>query len=128
MDINFCRRLVMQRLPCPRETIGPRFWQPRVRPISTGLREIYQFEIKGDSYFLMDRRTTLDWDIAFKLRSVPGVVNVNTYGGELQTYQVQLDAAKLVSYQIRSSKCSGRWNKATPTPVEGISNMSKSNI
>ncbi|MFO0733556.1 MAG: efflux RND transporter permease subunit [Nitrospiraceae bacterium] len=33
-------------------------------------------------------------------RSVLRVVEVNTYGGELQAYEVQLDAAKLVSYKI----------------------------
>ena len=48
----------------------------------------------------MELRTILDWDIAFQLRSVPGVIEVNTYGGELQTYEVQLDASKLVSYDL----------------------------
>ncbi|MBY0248517.1 MAG: CusA/CzcA family heavy metal efflux RND transporter [Nitrospiraceae bacterium] len=100
MDIYFCRRLVMERLPRAREAIGPRFGNPELGPISTGLGEIYQFEVKGDGYSLMELRTILDWDIAFKLRSVHGVVEVNTYGGELKTYEVQLDAAKLVSYKI----------------------------
>jgi cobalt-zinc-cadmium resistance protein CzcA len=100
MDIYFCRRLVMERLPRAREAIGERFGDPELGPIATGLGEIYQFEVKGDGYSLMELRTILDWDIAFKLRSVPGVVEVNTYGGELQTYEVQLDAAKLVSYKI----------------------------
>ena len=48
----------------------------------------------------MELRSILEWDIAFKLRSVPGVVEVNSYGGELKTYEVQLDANKLVSYKI----------------------------
>jgi len=100
MDIYFCRRLVMERLPRAREAIGVRFGHPELGPIATGLGEIYQFEVKGVGYSLMELRTILDWDIAFKLRSVPGVVEVNSYGGELQTYEVQLDAGKLVSYKI----------------------------
>ncbi|MCA9468394.1 MAG: efflux RND transporter permease subunit, partial [Nitrospira sp.] len=100
MDIYFCRRLVMERLPRAREAIPPGLGTPEMGPISTGLGEIYQFEVKGEGYSLMELRTILDWDIAFKLRSVPGVIEVNTFGGELQTYEFQLDASKLVSYDL----------------------------
>jgi cobalt-zinc-cadmium resistance protein CzcA len=100
IDIYFARRLVMERLPQAREMIPAGFGPPEMGPISTGLGEIYQFEVKGKGYSSMDLRSILEWDIAFKLRSVPGVVEVNTYGGELKTYEVQLDANKLVSYNL----------------------------
>ncbi|HXG32009.1 MAG TPA: CusA/CzcA family heavy metal efflux RND transporter [Bryobacteraceae bacterium] len=100
MDIYFARRLVMERLPQAREMIPPGFGTPEMGPISTGLGEIYQFEVKGKGYSSMELRSILEWDIAPKLRSVPGVVEVNTYGGELKTYEVQLDANKLVSYNL----------------------------
>ncbi|HOK46533.1 MAG TPA: CusA/CzcA family heavy metal efflux RND transporter, partial [Bryobacteraceae bacterium] len=100
IDIYFARRLVMERLPQAREMIPAGFGTPEMGPISTGLGEIYQFEVKGKGYSSMDLRSILEWDIAFKLRSVPGVVEVNTYGGELKTYEVQLDANKLVSYNL----------------------------
>ncbi|HXF04743.1 MAG TPA: CusA/CzcA family heavy metal efflux RND transporter [Blastocatellia bacterium] len=100
MDIYFCRRLVMERLPRAQQAIPPGFGHPEMGPISTGLGEIFQFEVRGQGYSLMQLRTILDWDIAFKLRSVPGVVEVNSYGGELQTYEVVLDPAKLVAYNI----------------------------
>ncbi|RMH34133.1 MAG: efflux RND transporter permease subunit [Nitrospirae bacterium] len=100
LDIYFCRRLVMERLPRAREAIPAGLGNPEMGPISTGLGEIYQFEVRGDGYSLMELRTILEWDIAFKLRSVPGVIEVNTYGGELQTYEVQLDASKLIAYDI----------------------------
>jgi cobalt-zinc-cadmium resistance protein CzcA len=48
----------------------------------------------------MDLRSVLEWDIAFRLRSVPGVVEVNSYGGEMKTYEVQLDPDKLVSHNV----------------------------
>jgi heavy metal efflux system protein len=100
MDIYFCRRLVMERLPQARETIPQGLGAPEMGPISSGLGEIYQFEVKGEGYSLMELRTILDWDIAFKLRSVPGVIEVNSFGGELQTYEFQLDARKLVAYDL----------------------------
>ena len=104
MDIYFARQLVMERLPQAREAIPPGFGTPEMGPISTGLGEIYQFEVGGTGYSLMELRSILEWDIAFKLRSVPGVVEVNSYGGELKTYEVQLDANKLVSYKIPLEK------------------------
>lgn len=100
MDIYFCRRLVMERLPQAREAIPAGFGTPEMGPISTGLGEIYQFEVRGPGYSLMDLRSILEWNIAPLLRSVPGVVEVNTYGGQLKTYEVQLNADRLVSYNI----------------------------
>jgi cobalt-zinc-cadmium resistance protein CzcA len=104
MDIYFCRRLVMERLPAAREAIPAGLGSPAMGPISTGLGEIYQFEVRGEGYPLMELRSILEWDVAFKLKSVPGVVEVNTYGGELKTYEVQLDPAQLVAYRLPLSQ------------------------
>ena len=100
MDIYFARRLVMERLPAAREAIPAGFGVPEMGPISSGLGEIFQFEVRGQGVSLMELRSILEWDIAFRLRSVPGVVEVNSYGGELKTYEVQLDPDKLVAYNI----------------------------
>ena len=104
MEIYFCRRLIMERLPQAKDAIPAGFGTPEMGPISTGLGEIYQFEVRGEGYSLMDLRSTLEWDIAPLLRAVPGVVEVNSFGGELKTYEVQLDASRLVSYDIPLSK------------------------
>ena len=99
-EIYFARRLVMERLPEAREAIPEGFASPTMGPISTGLGEIYQFEVRGQGMSLMDLRSILEWDIAFKLRSVPGVVEVNSYGGEMKTYEVQLDPDRMVAYNV----------------------------
>ncbi len=104
MDLYFVRRLVMERLPAAREAIPAGIGTPEMGPISTGLGEIYQFQVRGDGQSLMDLRSILEWDIAFRLRGVPGVVEVNSYGGELKTYEVQLDPDKLVSYKVGLDK------------------------
>ena len=100
MDLYFVRRLVMERLPEAREAIPAGLGTPTMGPISTGLGEIFQFEVRGKGKSLMDLRSVLEWDIAFRLRSVPGVVEVNSYGGEMKTYEVQIDPDKLVSYKV----------------------------
>lgn len=99
VDIYFARRLVLERLPQAREAIPEGFGTPEMGPISSGLGEIYQFEVRGHAS-AMELRSILDWDIAFKLRSVPGVVEVNSFGGELKTYEVQLEPDKMVGYNI----------------------------
>ncbi|HID20857.1 MAG TPA: efflux RND transporter permease subunit, partial [Planctomycetaceae bacterium] len=106
-DIYWARQLVNERLQQARENIPEGFGSPEMGPISTGLGEILQFEVRakpGYDYSLMDLRSILDWDIAFKLRSVPGVVEVNTFGGQLKTYEVQVDPDKLLNYNISLSE------------------------
>jgi cobalt-zinc-cadmium resistance protein CzcA len=107
MDIYFCRRLVMERLPQAQALIPPGMGEPEMGPISTGLGEIYQFKVTGGGLSNMDLRSILDWDIAPKLRSVPGVVEVNTHGGELKTYEVQVDSDKMAAYRIPLSTILG---------------------
>ncbi|GIW97114.1 MAG: cation transporter [Pirellulaceae bacterium] len=102
-DIYWARNLVNERLQQAREEIPPGMGTPELGPIATGMSEIYQFEVRaeeGYEYSLSDLRTILDWQIAFQLRSVPGVIEVNTFGGEWKTYEVQVDPLKLQSYGI----------------------------
>lgn len=100
VDTYFARRLVMERLPRARESIPPGMGEPEMGPISTGLGEVYMFKVTGPGYSLMDLRSILDWQIAPRLRMVPGIVEVNSHGGELKTYEVQLDSDKLMAYQV----------------------------
>ncbi len=103
-ELYFARRLIMERLPEAREAIPSGLGTPTMGPISTGLGEIYQFEVKGGGLSPMELRSLLEWDIAFKLRSVPGVVEVNSFGGELKTYEVQLDPDRLVAHDVTLDK------------------------
>jgi len=111
-DIYFARQLVAERLAEARQAVPEGYGHPTMGPISTGLGEIYQFTVEGDPmcltgepdtegcYTAMELRTVLDWYIAYQLRSVPGVVEVNTFGGEVKTYEVQLDPARLTALDI----------------------------
>lgn len=100
MDPYFCRTLVNERLPQAKEAIPPEVGVPEIGPISTGLGEIYQFKVTGPSHSLMELRSILDWDIAPKLRRVPGVVEINGQGGEVKTYEIEVDSDKLTGYHI----------------------------
>jgi cobalt-zinc-cadmium resistance protein CzcA len=100
VDIYFARRLVMERLPQVQELVPRGIELPEMGPISTGLGEVYQFKVAGTGYSPMELRSILDWEIAPKLRSVPGIVEVNSHGGQLKTYEVQVDSDKLTAYHI----------------------------
>ena len=110
-DIYWARQLVGERLAAAREEIPAGYGTPEMGPISTGLGEIFQFEVRterpcgdgGDTaecYTPMELREILDWFINYQLRAVAGVVEVNAFGGELKSYQVTLDPARLAAYRL----------------------------
>lgn len=99
-DIYWARQLVGERLSEAQGAIPEEYGEPGMGPISSGLGEIYQFEVRGEGYTPMELRDILDWNVGYQLRSVPGVVEVNSFGGELRTYQATLDPRKLRSYGI----------------------------
>jgi cobalt-zinc-cadmium resistance protein CzcA len=101
IDVYRARQLVSERLVQAKESIPANIGSPEMGPIATGLGEIFQFKVTGGGNSLMELRSILDWDIAPRLRTVPGVVEVNTQGGELKTYEVQVDFDKLTAYHIR---------------------------
>ncbi len=104
-DLWWARQLVAERLGDARENIPAGFGDPEIGPPSTGLGEIFQFEVRAEpgfenQYSLMDLRDVLEWQVAPRLRSVPGVVEVNAFGGELRTYQVEVRPERLVAHDL----------------------------
>jgi cobalt-zinc-cadmium resistance protein CzcA len=111
-DIYWARQLVGERLGEAKDAIPQGYGEPEMGPISSGLGEIYQFEVRGEPacalgapdteacWSPMELRTILDWNVAYQLRSVPGIVEVNSFGGELKTYQISLDPDRLASFGI----------------------------
>jgi len=102
-DIYWARQLISERLNEARGNIPEEMGSPEIGPISTGLGEIYQFEVRskpGYNHTPMKLREILDWQIAYQLRGVPGVIEVNTFGGELKTYEVQVNPQKLQNFRI----------------------------
>lgn len=111
VDIYWARQLVLERL-IEAERNLPVGTSPELAPISTGLGEIYHFTLEQSpdsprDYSLMELRTILDWVIKPELRNVPGVIDVNSFGGELKQYEVLVDPNKLVSHDLSLSQVIG---------------------
>ena len=99
-DIYRARQFVAERLAQAMERIPAEYGRPVMGPLTTGLGEVYQFTVKGEGFGPMALRTLLQWDIGMKLRAVPGVVEVNIWGGDPQRFHVIVDPSKLLSFQI----------------------------
>lgn len=103
VDTYFARQLVLERLSQAREQIPENIGAPEMGPISTGLGEIYQYELRaapGSGYDATSLRTIQDWNVRRQLLGVPGVTEVNSFGGFEKQYQVRVDPAKLQSYGL----------------------------
>ncbi len=99
-DIYFARQVVAERLAATAAAIPPGYGTPELGPLTTALGEILQFEVRGDDYTPMQLRTMLEWEIAPKLREVPGVTEINTHGGFYKTYEIRPDPDRLTSNNI----------------------------
>jgi cobalt-zinc-cadmium resistance protein CzcA len=94
-NIYFARQLINERMREAESAVPSQYGAPEMGPITSGLGEIYQFVVRNDKMTLMQREELLDWQIAPQLRTVPGVVEVNSFGGEDRQYQIVLDPKRL---------------------------------
>jgi cobalt-zinc-cadmium resistance protein CzcA len=105
VDIYFARQLVLERLIEAKEKL-PEGVEVSLGPVSTGLGEIYQYtlEVPGAKTLsaaqLIELRTLQDWTVRPLLKTVPGVADVNSFGGFVKQYQVLVDPDRLYKYQI----------------------------
>ena len=100
VDLAAARDLVAQRLPAARDAIPPGAGRPAMGPMSTGLGEVYHFTLRWPGHSERDLRTLLDWEISYALRSVPGVVEVNGWGGDAREIEVRLRQADLRAHGV----------------------------
>lgn len=99
------RQLIAEKIKTAAADIPEGFGTPEMGPISTGLGEIYQYILDTkpgyeDQYSIMELRTIQDWLVKRQLSGIPGVVEVNTWGGFLKQYEVSVNPERLKSYGI----------------------------
>lgn len=99
IDNYFARQLVLERLQSARSRL-PRDVNPQLGPITTAMGEIYQYIVSGNGYSPGELKTLQDWDIKYLLRTVPGVTEVNTWGGLTPEYTITLIPGKLQQYGL----------------------------
>jgi cobalt-zinc-cadmium resistance protein CzcA len=98
VNVYFARQLIMERLQTVELPDG--IPKPEMGPVATGLGEIYHYVVTSESHTLRELTTLHDWVIKPRLQSVPGVAEVNTWGGERKQFHVLTDPARLVKYDF----------------------------
>jgi heavy metal efflux system protein len=98
-DTYWTRQVVFERLASAREDLPPGV-EPELGPISTGLGEIFQYTLEGEGKSAMDLRTLQDWLVAPLFKPIPGVNEVNSFGGYVKQYQVLVSPEKLLKYGL----------------------------
>jgi len=94
------RQLVSEKLAGLSSEISSKLGEPFMGPISTGLGEILQYTFEVDpefksKYSPTDLRTYQDWIVNRQMAMLPGVVEVNSFGGDIKQYEVAVDPNKL---------------------------------
>ena len=103
------RQLIAEKIKSASEKIPKGFGSPEMGPITTGLGENYQYilDVKPeykDSYSPTELRTVQDWIVKRQLSGIPGVVEINTWGGFLKQYEVAISPNKLNAMNISVSE------------------------
>ncbi|MGR8929994.1 MAG: efflux RND transporter permease subunit [Gammaproteobacteria bacterium] len=98
-DIYWARQQVAERLNGMWSNL-PEGVQGGIAPMTTPLGEMFMFSIEGGGLTLMEKRTLLDWVIRPALRTVPGVADVNSLGGEVRSFEVVPNNIRLAARNI----------------------------
>lgn len=99
------RQLVNEQIQTVAGEIPTELGMPELMPVTTGLGEIYQYTLNvapgyEKKYDAMELRTIQDWIVKRQLSGIPGIVEINSFGGSLKQYEVAVDPDALYSLNI----------------------------
>ena len=99
------RQLINEQIQTVAGEIPTELGTPELMPITTGLGEIYQYVLSvepgyEEKYDAMELRTIQDWIVKRQLSGIPGIVEINSFGGYLKQYEVAVDPDALYSLNI----------------------------
>ena len=75
---------------------------PEVQPQYGPTGEIFRYTLRSDKRTVRELKTFQDWVIKRKLRAVPGVADIVSFGGEVKTFEVSVNPNQLINYNVTS--------------------------
>jgi cobalt-zinc-cadmium resistance protein CzcA len=99
MDIQRARTLVGERVQAAREQL-PAGAEAQLGPLSAANSEIYMYTVEGGGGNVTELRTVHDRIVKPQLRTIPGVTEINSFGGYVRQAQVVIVPERLVSYGL----------------------------
>ncbi|MBK8213743.1 MAG: efflux RND transporter permease subunit [Myxococcales bacterium] len=127
-DIYFARQQVNERMREAQEAIPAGYGRPEMGPNSGGLGEIFQFTVENDALTLMQKEEVLDWQVAPALRTVPGIVEVNSFGGEDRQYQIELDPGRMQAAGLSTAQVIEALQKANANAGGGYLEANREHV
>lgn len=97
VDDAFARQQVLSRIG---NADLPDGVKPEVEPPYGPTGEIYRYTLKSDTYSIRDLTTIQDWVLDRQFKAVPGVADVNSFGGEEKTFEVNVNPDILTKYNL----------------------------
>jgi len=99
VDMYFARAQVQQRM---QDAVGslPAGLRPSLGPPATPMGEVFQYLVESDSLSLIELKNIQEYTIKPLLRTLPGVADVNSWGGMVQQFHVNADPSKLAGYGL----------------------------
>ncbi len=98
VDIYLGRQVVTERIQTVELPAGAS--KPSLGPVATGLGEVFQYTINSDQRSARELRTLHEWVVRPQMLTVPGVAEVNTWGGYEKQFHVVVDLAQLIKYEL----------------------------
>ena len=99
VDLYFARSQVQQRMQDAARDLAGDF-KPMLGPPSTAMGEAFQYLVESDSLSPIELRNIQEYTIRPRLRTIPGVADINSWGGLAQQFQVLTDPTKLAGYSL----------------------------
>src|SRR3954453_3344197 len=93
----FARQQVLERLQGADLPPGV---QPELAPLSTAIGEIYRYRLRGDGMTATDLRSLQDWVVSRRLKMIPGVADVVSFGGFIKQYEVTVNTTRMKAYNV----------------------------
>ena len=104
-DLYWARSRVLEYLNFAASRL-PKGVSPSLGPDATGVGWVYQYALLAKNKTLAELRTIQDWYVRYQLTKAPGIAEVASLGGFVQTYQVTVDPLKLRTFGISLMKVS----------------------
>jgi Cu(I)/Ag(I) efflux system membrane protein CusA/SilA len=100
-DLYWARSRVLEYLS-KIQPLLPEGVRTELGPDATGVGWVFQYALVDDSrtHSLADLRTFQDWNLRYRIQSVPGVAEVASIGGFVPQYQVTVDPTRLRAYGL----------------------------
>ena len=94
---SLIRQQVLERIY---QTELPDGVKPVLGPDASAIGEIYRYTIESDYYNPMTLKAIEDWQMEKAFKQVPGIIEVNSFGGPVKTYKVILNHEKVRFYNL----------------------------